>query len=221
MSPPMAIDHEQRRLRHRQEARRAILDAAEALLVEDGYDGLSMRRLAARSGYAAPTIYHHFGDKPGLVDALLEERFQEVVAVLRAAPRRRDPARQVRALVGAFVELMLRNPTHYQLLVTTLREGSEPPSAEEVRGLLEAPLSALLARGQLRAPDVEVAVQALWAFCHGLISLRTSRADLPWAPELLDVALDAMLHGLVGGVGDAERPGQEKVRPVAAAGRRR
>lgn len=188
---------QQRRLRQRTEVRRAILEAAESLLVEAGDDGFSMRRLAARCGYAAPTIYHHFGDKPGLVEALLEERFREVVDVIRGAPPCQDPVESLRAMMRSFVEYMLRNPSHYQLLVVALREGSEPPSAHEVRGMLEAPLQTLLAGGRLRAPDVEVAVQALWALAHGLISLRTSRADLVWAPELLDVLLAGMLHGLV------------------------
>ena len=188
---------QERRERARGEARRAILDAAGALLVEDGYEGLSMRRLAARCGYALPTIYHHFGDKRGLVDALLEQAFAELAAVLRAVPRRSDPAAAVSTHARSFVEWGLRYPAHYQLLVATLREGAEPPSAQEVRGLMEQPLGALLAARRLRAPDVEVAIQSLWAFCHGLISLRTSRADLPWAPHLLDVALDGLLHGLV------------------------
>jgi AcrR family transcriptional regulator len=39
---------EQRRIQYREETRRAILDAAEALLVEDGVDAFSMRRLAER-----------------------------------------------------------------------------------------------------------------------------------------------------------------------------
>ena len=54
----------------RSQARRAILDATQSLLVEGGYEAFSMRRLAERCGYTAPTIYHHFGDKPGLIGAL-------------------------------------------------------------------------------------------------------------------------------------------------------
>ena len=51
-----------RRLRQREKARRTILDASEEMLVSDGYEHFSMRKLAARCGYTAPTIYHYFGD---------------------------------------------------------------------------------------------------------------------------------------------------------------
>jgi AcrR family transcriptional regulator len=190
---------QERRQRQRDEVRRAILEAAEELLAEHGPEGFSMRRLAALCRYTPPTIYHHFGDKTGVLDAILEERFREVLAVVRAAPRRDDPVELVREQMRSFLDFFLRNPSHYQLLVDAMRVGAEPPSAQEVRDLLEGPLAALQRAGRLRAPDTEVARQALWAFIHGIISLRTSRADLPWAPDLLEVALDGMLLGLIRG----------------------
>jgi membrane fusion protein (multidrug efflux system) len=112
---------QERRERQRSEARRAILDAAGALLVEGGIDGFSMRSLAARCGYALPTIYHHFGDKPGLLEALLEERFRELLERLRGIPPQGDPGDTVREIIRSFVDFGLRYPTHYQVLVTSLQ----------------------------------------------------------------------------------------------------
>jgi AcrR family transcriptional regulator len=73
-SPP--TPSERRRLQQRAEARGTILAAADALLVKDGYERFSMRRLADRCGYTAPTIYHYFGDKQGLIDAVVEGRLK-------------------------------------------------------------------------------------------------------------------------------------------------
>ena len=50
---------EDRRRRNRQQARRAILEATEALMLEGGSDDFSIRRVATRCGYSAPTIYHY------------------------------------------------------------------------------------------------------------------------------------------------------------------
>ena len=94
---------EQRRIRHRADARRVILDATEAIMVEDGYDGFSVRRLVARCGYTAPTIYHHFGDKQGLIDALIEERLARLVRLLKRVPVVSDPVEKLRTLGRAFV----------------------------------------------------------------------------------------------------------------------
>jgi AcrR family transcriptional regulator len=186
-----------RRERSRNEVRREILAAAGALLGEDGYEALSMRRLAARSGYALPTLYHHFGDKPGLLAAVLEERFRDLVAALKRRPRRNDPVDTLRGMLRAMVGFGFSSPRHYQLLVANLQQGVEPPAMQEARDLIETPIRSLLEAGRLRASGVVVAVQALWAFAHGLISLGTSRADLGWEPDLIEVAIDGILLGLV------------------------
>src|SRR5262249_23213265 len=84
-----------RRTRQREEARRAILDATEAILLEDGEELLSIRKLALRCGYTAPTIYHYFRDKDGLNDALLEERFSRLLQRIRRVPLAPDPVANI------------------------------------------------------------------------------------------------------------------------------
>ena len=68
LDTPPGIEH--RRARQREEARRTILDATELLLIESGGFDFSIRSLSKRCGYSAPTVYHYFGDKDGLIDAL-------------------------------------------------------------------------------------------------------------------------------------------------------
>ena len=188
---------ERRRRELREEARRSILDAAEALLVEDGSARFSMRRLANRCGYTAPTLYHYFGDKQQLVDAVLEERFQRILARLRRVRRAADPAESVRAQLDAFVRFSLENPTLYRLLSVPRPDDAPPPaSAEAARALLEAPLAELLREGRLRAQSVDEAVQCLWAVLHGAISLRIGQ-PAAWVENLESFALDTVLRGLV------------------------
>ncbi len=189
---------ERRRLRQRTDAQRAILDATEALLVEDGYEQFSMRRLVERCGYTAPTIYRYFGDKRGLIDALLEERIRRLLSRFRGIPSERDPVETVRALAEEFVRFGLENPTHYRLL-TAYRPESEPrpPAAEEAEAFFEQPLEVLIRDGRLVTKDLEEAKQCLWALLHGVISLRTSRPDYAWSSSLLATSLQALLHGLV------------------------
>jgi AcrR family transcriptional regulator len=189
---------EKRRLQQRTDARRAILDATEALLVEEGYDRFSMRKLAERCGYTTPTIYHYFADKRGLIDALLEERFRTLLERLRRVRLGEDPLQNIRQLGLSFVRFGLRNPTHYRLLTAAGPAGSSPaPSAEAARALFEQPFRRLADEGRLVTEDVEAATQAGWAMLHGLISLRISRPDYDWSPRLLDVAIGTVLRGMV------------------------
>ncbi len=189
----------QRRLRQRQEARRAILDATQSLLVEGGFDRFSMRRLADRCGYTAPTLYYYFGDKRGLLDALLEERFATLLRRLRRVPASDDPVERLRQLVLAFVRFGRKNPEHYRLLMTPRVEGAAPPppSAEKCMALFADPMQALQAAGRLRVDDLEAARQIVWVTLHGLISLRIVRPDHDWAGNLDALALEGTLSGLI------------------------
>lgn len=193
---------QQRRLERRTHARRAILEGTEALLLEDGYERFSMRRLAARCGYTAPTIYHYFGDKPGLIHALLEERFAQVLKRLRAVSAQSDPVADLRCLAGELIDFGLRNPTHYRLL-SLERDGElpAPPSAEEAIALVQEPLRQLAAERRLLTPDVEAAFQVIWATVHGIIHLLITRRDYAWSNDLRSLALDSLTRGLV-----VERP---------------
>ena len=186
-----------RRLRQRQEARRAILDAAEALLVEHGFERFSMRPLADRCGYTTPTIYHHFRDKQGLCNALLEERFGQLWRRMKRVPQGDDPLENWRSMTLAFVRFGLRNPTHYRLLMTP-RDGDESPPevAEQVIELMQRPIDALEASGRLIPDDVDEARQAAWSMVHGLISLTTGRPNYAWAPGLVETAVEVLARGL-------------------------
>lgn len=189
---------ERRRLRQRNDARRAILDATEALLVKEGYDRFTMRRLADRCGYTTPTIYHYFGDKRGLLDVLIEERFRKLFERLRRVPLGGDPVENLTELARAFVRFGARNPTHYRLLHAPRPARSSPaPSGEAARALFEEPFRQLSAEGRLLTEDVEAATQACWATLHGLISLRTSRPDYPWSSDLVETAIGTLVRGLV------------------------
>jgi AcrR family transcriptional regulator len=196
MQPQAAA--ERRRQRHREEARRTILDAAERLLVEDGYERFSMRRLAVRCGYTAPTLYYYFEDRSGLLDALLEERFRRLFDQLRRVPSGGDPLEFARQLIVAFVRFGLTHPTHY-LLLTLPRDPDRPrpPSAEKVMELMLTPMIELDRAGFAGALDKETARQVVWALVHGLVSLMNNRPELPWSSSLPEIAIDSLLRGML------------------------
>lgn len=189
---------QRRRQQSRADARRAILDAAEALIVADGFDAFSMRRLAERCGYTAPSLYHYFGDKQTLIDALVEERCRVLLRAVKRVPLGEDSVQNLRAMCIAFVRFGLRFPMHYQLLAVPHddEEKPPPPSAEAARVLMQGPLEQLAAAGRVPV-GVEAAGQALWAYLHGHILLRTGRPDYEWEKGVLEIGLDALLHGLI------------------------
>jgi AcrR family transcriptional regulator len=190
---------EQRRIQYREETRRAILDAAEALLVEDGVDAFSMRRLAERCGCTAPTLYHYFRDKPGLIETLLEERMRQLVDELREEPPKGEPRDQVRAMCLSFARFGVRNPRHYELFALNRGpDAGDPPAGEEARRLLLGPLEELAHRGGLGAAQLETLRLGLWSLLPGYILVRVTHPEEAWSDIVLERALDALLENTLG-----------------------
>jgi AcrR family transcriptional regulator len=201
---------EQRRREQRAQVRRSILDATEALLLEEGEERFSMRRLVERCGYTAPTLYHHFGDKTGLIDALLDERFERLARQLKRVPRGGDSVGYLRAIGLAFVRFGLRNPTHHRLLFAPRAQPHAPPrSALEVQEMLEQAWTELWEEGRLRAGDAGAAGQAMYCLLYGLTARRLARPDHPWSKTGIEDALDALLRGLVAPEPARKRPATE------------
>src|SRR5262249_28388478 len=146
------------------EPRREILDAASELLLEGGAEGLTIRRLALRSGYTSPAIYQHFGDKAGLLDAILQreiEVLQERLEALPELPYLRD---QLRLQFKEIVRFGREHPTNYRLM-EALPPEQVLPAAKSMRDRLEAQVVGL---ARSKEVDSDLLQQAIWALLHGL-----------------------------------------------------
>lgn len=174
-----------------------ILKATEQLLLDGGIDAISIRRVSEACGYSAPTIYHHFGDKRGLIDSVLEERFRVIHEVMAGIPTQADAASYLRSVVTEFIRFALAHPDHYRLLMTPLEAEPNVPSADAARDLVRSALEVLSDEGTLATSDVEAAFQVIWAVIHGLVSLRIGNPNYEFVEDLTTIALDMIEVGLL------------------------
>lgn len=92
---------------HRARQRRAILDAARAILAEGGTEAPSLAAVAARTGLARPSIYGYFTSSADLLDAVIADMFPRWSAyVARRMRRGRTPGDEVLAYVAANLRLV-------------------------------------------------------------------------------------------------------------------
>jgi AcrR family transcriptional regulator len=135
--------------------------AARRVLETEGWDAVTMRRLADKVGIRAPSLYKHIVDKAALEVALITEALVEMGEVLHAAVAR--PGRQgtVAALLAAYRRHSVANPDIYRLATSgPLPRGSLTPGLEDWAG---EPF--FLATGD------PAKAQALWSFAHGMVIL--------------------------------------------------
>jgi AcrR family transcriptional regulator len=127
-----------RKRRTAEEARTAILDAAERRLVASGPAGIRLQEVAADVGVAHPTVLHHFGSREGLVKAVvaraLDSLHTRLLAAVGDAPKGPD---QVAAMLDAVFGAMASG--HGRAFLWLSLSGYAPAMEElRVRSLAEA-----------------------------------------------------------------------------------
>ncbi|MBO6766108.1 TetR/AcrR family transcriptional regulator [Maricaulis sp.] len=123
----------------REESRERILDAAEALFAEAGFEAVSMRQIATESGVDTALIHYYFGTKAGVIDAVLERRADMVnarrTASLDAYAREQAGKMTGPGLVRAYLEptfsfILDGTPGHRHYGALIARLNSAPIPAE-------------------------------------------------------------------------------------------
>src|SRR5512140_1937030 len=196
----------ERREREREEIRRKILDAARELFATEGYERVTMRRIAEAIEYSPTTIYLHFEDKDDLVRALCHADFGHLLEAMQQAPLPADPIEAIRQLGRAYVSFALHYPNQYRFMFMTpvgkedrVEDGN--PGDLSFAHLLEAVRRAAAA-GRLRPIEPVLAAQILWMSVHGpAAALITLPGDCwphgPAAPDLAEQVMDNALRGLL------------------------
>ena len=156
--------------------RRALLDAASRLLVTEGPQALTMRRVAAAVGCSTTVLYTAFGSKDGLADALFLEGFQRLRRRLEAVPSGGDPLARLRALADAYRDSALESRSYYGVMFQQAIPGYRPSAASLATAgasleVLTDAVRACMDAGALRAGDPRAVAEVLWAAVHGAVSL--------------------------------------------------
>ena len=192
-----------KREENRQEMRAAFLEAARAAFVRDGFDGVSMRKLATEVGYSHGSIYLHFKNKEQLFDCLVEESFAQLAQSfrsLKSAHTTLDPVRQLKKAGRVYVEFGLLNPSAYEFAFILRRPGKprrwKPHLAYQY---LRELVKECLAKGRIRATSVDAASQAVWAAAHGVTCLLILRPWFPWVDrdKLIRTVIDSAVDGMI------------------------
>lgn len=202
----------ERREREKQEVRRKILDAARSLFAKDGYEKVTMRRIADAIEYSPATIYLHFADKDALIRELCESDFLELAQAVVPLLAIDDPLARLRALGRAYLEFGLTHPHHYRLMFMEAPPYDEIPTTQLVQkgnpetdayALLLSCIQDAMGRGLLRADldDAELVTQTVWSGMHGVVALHNALRDDKWVswrtPEARgDLMVECLLRGL-------------------------
>ena len=197
---------QERRAREKKELRQEILDAARELFVREGFEQVSMRKIAEKIEYSPTTIYLYFRDKADLLDCICEETLARLVRKQLAIDQAvTDPIEGLRRGLRSYIEFGLKHPNHYKVSFMMSELFADPQQAVRSRAMgdkafdhLRGNLSDCVAQGLIAAEDIEATAQALWAMIHGLTSLLIAKPRFAWVDRerLIDTLVENAISGL-------------------------
>jgi AcrR family transcriptional regulator len=173
---------------------RLLLAAAE-LLHESGGRTASTRAICERAGVQAPTLYHHFGSKQGLIDAVIQHGFNQYVQPAGPAGETIDPIDSIRHGWDRHVQFGLEHPNFYALLYGNVERGKPCAITSPALSRLTDLLQAAARKGQLRVPPDAAAAHLLAAnvgVTLSLIAQPEEHPDLSLSHQAREAALAAI-----------------------------
>ncbi|MEU3207873.1 TetR/AcrR family transcriptional regulator [Streptomyces cyaneofuscatus] len=153
--------------------RTRILQVA-AQLVGDSPDGdISTRAVCEAAQVGAPALYRHFGDKEGLLSAVVDHGFEQYLATKREREASADPVEDLRRGWDSHVEFAVRNPNLYRLMNSPAMR-TPPAAALESHRILTRDLERAAAQGRIRVAP-ELAAQMVMSATVGVALMLVAR----------------------------------------------
>jgi AcrR family transcriptional regulator len=197
----------ERKARQKKFLRQEILDAASELFVKEGYENVSMRRIAEKIEYSPTTIYIYFQDKAELLEQVCVETFSRLTAVLtRIHEQPGDPIERLKRGLLAYIRFGLDNPHHYRatfMMPIPDEFDHEKYARPDSPGLqafdfLRRCVYDCISAEKFRKVDAELISQTIWAGIHGITSLLiVFKKGFPWVDQeqLIHSMVDTLVTG--------------------------
>ncbi len=198
----------ERKARDKQELKQRILDAARELFVREGYENVSMRKIADKIEYSPAAIYTYFKHKDEILDCLCEETFLKLHLEKLAAVQemKGDALQALKKGMETYIRFGLDHPEHYIVTFILKAAPYEKPRSRETRKAktgqqcfddMRNIVRRCMEDGKIKNADVEETSQALWAGIHGLTALLITQPGFPFVERerLIGRTIEILVRG--------------------------
>ena len=172
----------ERKIRQKEEFRASILEAAWLQVLTDGWQSLSIRKIADAIEYSIPVIYNHFENKEAILLEFTKEGFQKLADTLQQVKEQHmEPAVQLEAIAHAYWDFAFEHKEYYQLMF-----GLGIPACEKVNQIAEmknmttimiSTIKETIDKSANMEADVYLKYHTYFSILHGLVSIQMIRKD--------------------------------------------
>lgn len=188
-------------LRLKEETRCNILEAALQIVKEEGWQALSMRKIADVIEYTAPIIYEYFNNKDAILLELTRQGYLKLSRELEEArDRHRLPAKQLEDMWLTYWNFAFANKELYQGMFGVATSCScemvnKLPEAEKPYELFSAVIGELMNIEDLEGDIICTKYYTFWSVVHGLVSINLLSRG--WSDEINRQVLKDAIGGII------------------------
>ncbi len=183
------------RQKHKELTKKAILDVAEEIVLREGWQAVSIRKIAEAIGYSLPVVYNHFESKDAIQEEFVKQGFNMLAMAMQSTKEKHtDPEQQLTQMALSYFEFAFSNAAYYKMMF-----GLGIPSCQKAREIAEIgkfSCTLISTIGSLMEVDNEqrklLKFHTLWSILHGLTSI--SMFNITAAPNEMQqqILLDAV-----------------------------
>lgn len=192
----------ERRLRQKEEIRSNILATAWKMVREEGWQSLSIRRIADAIEYSVPVIYDHFENKEAILLEFGKQGFELLAKKLQQASRKsKDPAEQLKAIADAYWNFAFQHKEYYQLMfglgIACCEADKCIAEKTAFRDIVMNPIIAITkSEKDPRNVNACLKYHTFWSVMHGLVSIKLMNTSVE-SDELNKMVLDDAIEGFI------------------------
>jgi AcrR family transcriptional regulator len=209
-----------RKQRQKEEVRASILDTAWQMVVTEGWQSFSIRKIADAIEYSVPVIYSHFENKDAILLEFNRKGFQLLAEALsKAKATEAEPANQLRAMGRAYWNFAFQNKEYYQLMfglgIPTCDAAVRIPALGDFAEVITSTIVAMVPAGKQPAFNPWLKYQSFWSMLHGLVSINMTRLSAPERPDehhenLPQLVLEDVMCSFIRGIQAHESTGNNE-----------
>ncbi len=194
----------ERRTRQKEELRTLILEEAWEIVKAEGWQALSIRKIADAIEYSVPVVYSHFENKEAILMEFTRQGFRQLNKKLKKAMTSvKDPFQQVELMAKAYRDFAFRQKEYYQIMF-----GLGIPACDKVNEVEEIKIMSdmfievienSLTNGTNKKADKFLKFHTFWSILHGIVSIQmvgTSGHSNDMNKQILEDAVSGFIRSL-------------------------
>jgi AcrR family transcriptional regulator len=201
----------ERKERQKKEVRESILQAAWRLVHEEGWQNLSVRKIADAIEYSVPVVYDHFENKEAILAEFSKQGFRSLADDLATArDKHRTASKQLEAIAYSYWDFAFHQKEYYQVMfglgMPNCESLAKVPELIAFIGVLQGTIEKLLTESGKDVNNTWLKVHSFWSMIHGLVSINLVSPPTPHAgvsaEELNMIVLKDFIKGFLNGINE-------------------